>query len=515
MNTDTMLAADYVIIGAGAIGLAFADTLLAETAATMIVVDRRASPGGHWNDAYPFVTLHGASVSYGVESMVLHGDRIETTGINRGLYVLPGKAEILAYYERLLHERLLPSGRVRYLPLHECAGDGSATSLVGGQRVQLAARRRWIDATLADTQVPATHGPDFDVADGVQCLTPTELASQWRHGSAGRGHVIVGGGKTAMDAAVWLLQRGVDPGSITWIRPREAWLLNRANVQPTLRFAERALQAMVGELEAARGARSVDHLFARLEERRLLLRMDRDVEPAMFRCAVVSEAELRRIRNVVRLGRLRAIGRERIVLDHGEIATAPGRVHLHCSSAGLPRGRAQPIFQGRRIVPQYVRRCSPCFSAAFVAHVEAAIDGGDDVKNALCAAVSPPEVPLDWLRMHLQTARNQAQWSRHPQLQAWLRQPRLEAFRQAFEAAERVPTAAWADAQRRLREVRAGALARMEELLEEAAARKEVEPDSYDYVRTVEGTSPNRVSIASMARTTASRRHVLADRRGA
>lgn len=473
MSTDTRLEADYVIVGAGAIGLAFADTLLTETAATMIVVDRRASPGGHWNDAYPFVTLHGASASYGVESMVLHSNHIETTGLNRGLYALPGKAEILAYYERLLHGRLLPSGRVRWLPLHDCASDGSATSLVNGHRVQLVARRRWIDATLADTQVPATHGPGFEVGDGVQCLTPTELASQWRDDAAHRGHVIVGGGKTAMDTALWLLQRGVDPDSITWIRPREAWLLNRANVQPTPDFAERTLQAMVGELEAVRDARSIDELFARLEEQRLLLRIDRDVEPTMYRCAIVSEAELaelRRIRNVVRLGRVRSIGHERIVLDRGEIATAPERVHVHCSSAGLPRGPAQPTFQGQRIVPQYVRRCSPCFSAAFAAHVEAAIEGDDDAKNALCAAVRPPEVPLDWLRMHLQTARNQSQWGRHPQLQTWLRQSRLEAFNQSFEAAGRAPTAAWTEAQRRLREVRAGALTRMQELLDEATA---------------------------------------------
>jgi hypothetical protein len=471
MCTETALEADYVIIGAGAVGLAFADTLLTETTATVIVVDRRASPGGHWNDAYPFVTLHGASATYGVESMALNGDRIETTGINRGMYELPGKDQILAYYGRLLKERLLPTGRLRYLPLHDCANDGSATSLVNGQRVKLVARRRWVDTTLADTQVPATHGPQFDVADGVQCLTPTELAVQWRPDSANRGHVIVGGGKTALDTAVWLLQRGVDPCTITWIRPRETWLLNRVNAQPTPRFAEPTLQAMLGEFEAAHGARSIDDLFARLEKRCLLLRMDRDVKPTMFRCAVVSKAELaelQRIRNVVRLGRVRSIGFERIELDKGEIATAPGRVHVHCSSAGLPRGRAQPMFQGRRIVPQYVRRCSPCFSAAFVAHVENAIDGDDDAKNALCAVVRAPEVPLDWLRLHLQTARNQAEWSRHPQLQAWLQQSRLEAFRRMFEAAEKEPTVAWTHAQSRLSDIRVGAIRRLQELLEEA-----------------------------------------------
>jgi UDP-galactopyranose mutase len=40
------LAADYMIVGAGAVGMAMADTLLAETSARMIIVDRRAKPGG-------------------------------------------------------------------------------------------------------------------------------------------------------------------------------------------------------------------------------------------------------------------------------------------------------------------------------------------------------------------------------------------------------------------------------------------------------------------------------------
>lgn len=51
------LHTDYLIAGAGAVGLAFADTLLAETGAELVIVDRHGLPGGHWNDAYPFVAL--------------------------------------------------------------------------------------------------------------------------------------------------------------------------------------------------------------------------------------------------------------------------------------------------------------------------------------------------------------------------------------------------------------------------------------------------------------------------
>src|SRR5687768_3925988 len=158
MNRDT-LEADYVIVGAGATGLAFADTLLTDTAATMIIVDRRARAGGHWNDAYPFVRLNGPSAYYGVDSMALGLDRIDEAGLNRGLHELASGAQISAYFDAVLQERLLASGRVRHLPLHDFALDGVATSLVTGRRTQLVARRRWVDATRADTQVPATHGP--------------------------------------------------------------------------------------------------------------------------------------------------------------------------------------------------------------------------------------------------------------------------------------------------------------------------------------------------------------------
>ncbi|MES2841401.1 MAG: NAD(P)-binding protein [Pseudomonadota bacterium] len=462
--SEHTLEADYVIVGAGAVGMAMADTLAAETSATVVIVDRRARPGGHWNDAYPFVRLHGPSVTYGVNSMPLGSGRIDTVGLNAGLNELASGAEICAYYDRVMRETLLPSGRVTWLPLHDVDEDGVAISLVNGQRRHLMARRRWVDATQADTQVPATHGPRFAVAEGVTCLTPTEL-TQWQQPAAG--HVIVGGGKTAMDTALWLLEHGADPDAITWIRPREAWLLNRANVQPTATFAHQTLAATVAEVEAARDAASLPDLFDRLEAARLLQRIDPTVQPTMYRCAIVSEAELaqlRRIKTVVRLGHVQAIEIDGIVLDHGEIATSARHVHVHCSAGGLPRGPVQAVFQGTRIVPRYVRRCSPTFSAAFIAHLDATLDDEDE-KNALCEPVLVPQVPIDWLRMHLQTAKNQMRWSQRPELQAWFRGSRLDAYTDLFERMQSRADPAWGALQARLREARAPGLKRMAELL--------------------------------------------------
>src|SRR5690606_33236098 len=215
--------------------------------------------------------------------------------------------------------------------------DGVVTSRVNGARTRVAVRRRVVDATFAATRVPATPPPGFAVAAGVQCAPPNELV-RLREPCAG--FVIVGAGKTAMDTAVWLLEQGADPDSITWIRPRDAWLLNRRNVQPSHDFFDRTIGAFADEMESARDAKSLDDLFAQLEEKGQLYRIDRSVWPTMDRCAIVSDAELeqmRRIRKVVRLGHVSAIEPGRIVLEHGTVPTSPDHVHVHCSADGIPK----------------------------------------------------------------------------------------------------------------------------------------------------------------------------------
>ena len=81
-----MIETDYLIVGAGASGMAFADALIAECDADVVMVDRRHCPGGHWNDAHPFVRIHHASACYGVNSRMLGTDSIDQTGPNAGFY---------------------------------------------------------------------------------------------------------------------------------------------------------------------------------------------------------------------------------------------------------------------------------------------------------------------------------------------------------------------------------------------------------------------------------------------
>jgi cation diffusion facilitator CzcD-associated flavoprotein CzcO len=115
--TTTNLNTDYLIVGSGAVGMAFADTLLTETDAKIIIVDKHHKPGGHWNVAYPFVTLHQPSSFYGVSSRELSGGKLDEVGLNKGLSELASGAEVSAYFDNVMRQQFLPTGRVRYFPM--------------------------------------------------------------------------------------------------------------------------------------------------------------------------------------------------------------------------------------------------------------------------------------------------------------------------------------------------------------------------------------------------------------
>ena len=80
-----MLETDYLVVGAGAMGMAFTDALIAHADVHVTLVDRRHAAGGHWLDAYPFVQLHQASVFYGVASTILGTGTVQPNGPEAGL----------------------------------------------------------------------------------------------------------------------------------------------------------------------------------------------------------------------------------------------------------------------------------------------------------------------------------------------------------------------------------------------------------------------------------------------
>lgn len=428
-----IISADYLIIGAGAMGMAFVDTLLSDTQATAAIVDRYHRPGGHWNLAYPFVRLHQPSFFYGVNSRPLGRGAIDKVGWNKGLQELATCDEISTYYSQVLEDHFLPSGRVQYFPNCEYDGDGEYHSLVSGKVFRVAGKTRVVDATYLQVVVPAMRRPPYEVT-GAKCITPNDLAKISRPFN---NYTVVGAGKTGIDACLWLLKAGVPPSQITWIMPRDSWLLDRAAFQTGGEFVARNRGFIKNQAEAVMAAHSVEDLFLRLEKCGHLLRLSDKVWPKMYRCATVSLAEfeqLKSIENVVRMGRVKSISADQIVLDSGVLASTHDTLYIDCSAEGLTKATPVPVFNGNKIILQSVRQCQQVFSAAFIAHIEAAYDD-EKVKNELCQAIPHPNDWVDWLRASMLNHQNALRWNSEPELVKWLRNSRLDWFGRLQSAA--------------------------------------------------------------------------------
>ena len=233
------------------------------------------------------------------------------------------------------------------------------------------------------------------------------------------GYVIVGGGKTALDAICWLLDLGTDPADITWIRPRDSWVLNRAFFQPG---RSRTFAGVVLQLEAMVSSESVPEVYERLEEQEMMLRTDRAVVPTMMKGATISVGELeqlRRVENVVRLGHVERIEPYEIVLEQGAIPTTPDHLHVHCAASGLSDNPPRPIFTDDTITLQLVTRVGLTLSGALQGFLETTGRTTDE-KNRLCLPTVMPHTPFDYLRVVLAGIGTEMRWQEAADLQEWL-----------------------------------------------------------------------------------------------
>jgi hypothetical protein len=73
-------------------------------------------------------------------------------------------------------------------------------------------------------------------------------------------YVIIGAGKTGTDSILFLLDQGVSPDRIQWIVPNDAWLWDRATVQPG-----GALETIVALVQSIADATNIDGIFLQLE----------------------------------------------------------------------------------------------------------------------------------------------------------------------------------------------------------------------------------------------------------
>jgi hypothetical protein len=263
--------------------------------------------------------------------------------------------------------------------------------------------------------------PPFAIEPETTVVSPNALVAPAVMQDA-KHYTVVGAGKTALDVIVFLQRRGLSAKCITWIAPNDSWLFNREKVAPGQFQALDLLPDFESSI-------SLKELLTSLEAKKLLLRVDPNVWPTKYRCAIVDESELTLVRNVtdvIRLGRVTKAGPKQIQFESAAVInTTPGSVFVDCTANGLSGYiKPVPIWSPRRITMQSGYICQPLYSAALIARIESRcveqgrvevmVDGslgeaaGEDAnKNFWCQPVPHPEKNADMLKSFLITMRNQ------------------------------------------------------------------------------------------------------------
>jgi hypothetical protein len=273
---------------------------------------------------------------------------------------------------------------------------------------------RVVNAHYLAPEIPAQTPAPFGVADGVPSVPVNDLVRL--PGPPGQ-FVIVGSGKTATDAIVWLLDNGVDPDTVCWVRPRDPWMFNRAVVQPDPAVN---LSMVADILESACEATSPDDLFLRMEAAGVMMRVDPRVTPSMAKTPTLAQWELERLRtieNVVRLGHIRNVEPGRLVCEDGDAPIDRDALVVHCAASGLQYEPLVPVWGPKGIVLQCVAT-GPIFGAALAGYVEATRED-DAEKNRLCPPHSLPNTPSDWPRTIVQGAQGSQALATEPDVLSW------------------------------------------------------------------------------------------------
>jgi len=417
MARKEQITTDYLVIGAGAMGLAFADEIINMSAGTgndgtkIVIVDKRANPGGHWNDAYDFVRLHQPSYSYGVASMVL----------GTGDSDLCSKAQILAYFELAL-KKMLETGRLRFLAQCEYKGDGSVQSMLDADlEYDIIVNKKTVDASYLNTNVPSTTPPKFNVSPESTLVPINELFRIKKHWEQ---FVIIGAGKTGIDAILYLLDMNVKPEKITWIMPNDSWLYHRESL-----FLENVISFYKDLMDKVTESTDYNDLVLKFEKGGHLLRIDDKIRPTKFKCATVSSDELKNlkeIKNIVRQGRVSELETNKITFEDGtSYATSEDYLHVDCTADGLVTKPSCPIFQGKNIILQSISMCQQVYSASVIAALEVRTEENDEKRNAILTPVPHPEFIGDYVGGLIDTMVNEKRVINEGSGFRWLRNNRL------------------------------------------------------------------------------------------
>jgi len=194
-------------------------------------------------------------------------------------------------------------------------GDGKVVSLLDETvSYQIKYRKKLVDATCCETIVPATSPPGFKVAPGVNFMPINGLTGIR---NTPKNYLVIGGGKTGIDAVLYLIDHGVELTRIHWVVPNDAWFFNRWDLDSNF---HNIMMTHLGSLFHDEDD-TWQKVILRFEKNGSLMRLDKNILPTRFRFATMTHAEvdkLKNVKNIIRKGRVASIDTKRVKFESGE-----------------------------------------------------------------------------------------------------------------------------------------------------------------------------------------------------
>ena len=98
--------------------------------------------------------------------------------------------------------------------------------------------------------------------------------------------------------------------------------------------------------------------FLRLEEKQAFLRIDKDIKPTKNRFGTISVSEvekMRKVKNIIRKGRLSSVEKTRLTFESGEVMEIPDNTLIvDCSRNSTKFAQNKKVFDGDKINIQFI-----------------------------------------------------------------------------------------------------------------------------------------------------------------
>jgi len=348
--------------------LAFTEALLdANTTATVVIVDRHEKPGGIAHRWPKFAEFR----------------------------IKDALRDLRDAQARM--EKLIGTGRVRCFMGCNANMDGSMIAMVEDTTSwRVSVSQKVVDASFSRAVLPWERRAPFKIELGVNLLRPTDLPSATsRHPE----YIVIGAGRTGVDAVLWLLAQGVPSEAVRWVMPRDPWL----TIEGVHHMTE--MTHVIAGMDDP--AATAEDLFLAIEHVGSYRRLDAAVVPSMMHYTEVSPQDflrLRRIKQIIRLGRVLEVTSSELRLERGCVPVSARALLVNCTNDCIQQAPPPvPIFEPRRITLQLVAECTPLSSnfawcAGTIGVFEGLHPNKDDLKNQLLTPIRFFDRPIDFVK---------------------------------------------------------------------------------------------------------------------